>query len=239
MTGLNSNPLETIGVVGGLGPQATMDLESRLHRAARRVIPPRFNSGYPPMVVWYCRHPPVLTQHDGRPLLPLRPDPRLLDAARRLGQLADFLVIPSNGAHALQADIEAASGRPVVSIIEAAIDEVRRRGWRRVGVLGLGEPVVYTEPLARLGLCCETIDVPTRNALDAAIFRVMEGRDDAGARAVGEAAVAQLRARDVDGVILGCTEIPLLLGPAADEDDRLLNPTELLAAAAVAAATGP
>src|SRR3954468_23949818 len=87
--------MKTIGVLGGLGPQATMDFEARLHRAAQRVIPPHLNSGYPPMVVWYCRHPPVVGAEDGRPELPLRADPRLLDAARRLGQMADFLVIPS------------------------------------------------------------------------------------------------------------------------------------------------
>jgi aspartate racemase len=230
--------VKTIGVLGGLGPQATMDFEARLHRAAQRVIPPHLNTGYPPMVVWYCRHPPVVVTEDGRPELPLRADPRLLDAARRLGQMADFLVIPSNTPHALQPEIERAAGRPVVSMVVAAIDEVRRRGWKRVGVAALGQPVFYTEPLARLGIACETLDAPARDALDPAIFRVMEGRDTAEDKAAARAAVKQLRARGVDGIILGCTELPLLLGAAADEDPDLLNPAELLATAAIAAATG-
>jgi aspartate racemase len=106
--------MKTIGVLGGLGPQATMDFERRLLRAAQRAIPPHLNGGYPPTVVWYCRHPPILIQDDGRPQLPLRADPRLLEAAGRLGQLADFLVIPSNTPHALQPEIERAAGRKVV-----------------------------------------------------------------------------------------------------------------------------
>ena len=228
--------MKTIGILGGLGPQATMDFEERLHRAAQRVIPPHLNGGYPPMVVWYCRHPPVLIKQDGHPVLPLEADPRLLEAARRLGQLSDFLVIPSNTPHAVQPEIERAAGRKVVSMVGATIDEVRRRGWKRVGVPALGQPVFYTEPLGRLGVECETLDGPARNALDPAIFRVMEGRAGEKERAVARAAVEQLRARGVDGIILGCTEIPLLLGPAADQDAGLLNPAELLATAAVAAA---
>jgi len=228
--------MKTIGVLGGLGPQATMDFEKRLHRAAQRVIPPHLNGGYPPMVVWYCRHPPVLVKEDGHPVLPLRADPRLLEAAGRLGQVADFLVIPSNTPHAVQPEIERAAGRRVVSMVGATIDEVRRRGWKRVGVAGLGQPVFYTEPLGRLGVACETLDAPARDALDPAIFRVMEGREGEAEQAAARAAVQQLRARGVDGIILGCTELPLLLGAAADKDPDLLNPAELLATAAVSAA---
>jgi aspartate racemase len=227
--------MKTIGVLGGLGPQATMDFEARVHRVAQRLIPPHLNAGYPPMVVYYCRHPPVLLTDTGTPQLPIRPDPRLLDAAKRLGALADFLVIPSNTPHLVQAEIEQAAGRKVVSIVEATLAEVRRRQWKRVGVLGLGEPVVYTRPLAELAIACEIIDAGPRATLDAAIFRLMEGRNDAESFAVARQAVTALRDRGVDGVILGCTEIPLLLREAADEED-LMNPSQLLAEAAVKAA---
>ena len=60
----------------------------------------------------------------------------------------------------------------------------------------------------------------------------MEGREDENAVRAAREAVGWLRARPVDGIILGCTEIPLLLGDAAVADD-LLNPLQLLANAAV------
>jgi aspartate/glutamate racemase len=47
-------------------------------------------------------------------------------------------------------------------------------------------------------------------------------------------AVESLRRRKVDGIILGCTELPLLLGTEADESADLINPTQMLADAAVA-----
>ena len=224
--------MKTIGVLGGLGPQATMDFEARVHASSQRLIPQRGNEGYPPMVVFYYRHAPILLHEDGSPVLPIQPDPRLFDAARRVGSLADFLVITANGPHMLREAIEQAAGRPVLSMIDVTLDEVRRRGCRTLGVLGLGEPTVYLDPLGRLGLACETIDGDLRDRLDRAIAGLMEGRTGPESSAVAHEAVDTLRGRGVDGVILGCTEIPLLLGEAAGAPD-LLNPAEVLAEATV------
>ena len=65
----------------------------------------------------------------------------------------------------------------------------------------------------------------------------MEGRDGEADAGTARAAVAALRARPVDGVLLGCTEIPLLLGAEAEASD-VVNPLALLAEAAVRFAMG-
>lgn len=63
-----------------------------------------------------------------------------------------------------------------------------------------------------MGQASETIAGELRKRLDGAILKVMEGRDyETSVRAAREA-VDELRARRVDGIILGCTEIPWLLG---------------------------
>lgn len=234
---VDAGSLATIGVLGGLGPQATMDFEQRVHRMAQRRIAPNRNGGYPPMVVHYCRHAPFLVDADGIPIPPLRPDPRLLLAAQRLGICADFLVATSNGVHLLAAELERASGRPLLSMITATLARASSLGWRHIGVLGLGEPTVYTAPLKELGVRCETIAPPLRARLDAAIFRIMEGRDLEEARSALDAAIAALVERRVDGVLLGCTELPVILGAEAD-DPRFLNPTQILAEAAVERSMG-
>jgi len=209
-----------------------MDFEARLHRAAQQLIPQRQGTGYPPLVVYYHRHPPVLVTDEGLPRLPIQCDPRLLDAARRLGALVDFLVITANTPHLFQAEIEEAAGRPVLSMIDLALAEVQRRRWTTVGVLGLGDPIVYTRPLERLGLAPATLDAGLRSRLDPAIFGLMEGRADAASAAIAREAVAALRARGVDGIILGCTELPLLLHDAAGAPD-LIDPARLLVDAAL------
>jgi aspartate racemase len=224
--------MKTIGVLGGVGPQATMDFETRVHRVSQRLVPQRGNRGYPPMVVYYYRSAPFIADASGAPEPPLRPHPDYLEAAARLGGMADFLVITSNLTHLFRAEIEHAAGREVLSMIELTLAEVSRRRWRRVGVLGFGDPLVYTQQLAAMGLEHETISGDLRTGLDGEIGKVMEGRDDEGSVDIAREAVDDLRTRRVDGIILGCTEIPLLLKDAANAPD-LVNPLQLLAEAAV------
>jgi aspartate racemase len=98
--------------------------------------------------------------------------------------------------------------------------------------LGFGDPLVCTKPLGELNIAYETLDGELRAKLDGSIIRVMEGRDDAESATLASEAIAALRARGVDGIILGCTELPLLLNENVDEPD-LVNPAQLLAEATV------
>ena len=205
--------LKTIGVLGGIGPQATMDFEQRVHRVARGRIPAHENNGYPPLVSFYHRRPPFVLTEDGSPRFPIQLDPDLERAATRIGAMSDFLVVTSNGAHLASGLIEKASGRPVLNMVDRTVDEARRRGWRTVGVITMGTPRVYQEPLEAAGLTAVTLDPAIQARLNPVILAFMGGDDSPAARQVAWEALADVRRPGVDGVILGCTEIPLLLGP--------------------------
>ena len=232
-TSQTSRPFKTIGVLGGIGPQATMDFEQRVHRAAQRLIPPNANGGYPPMFVCYLRHPPILVREDHSPVLPMQPNPGLFSRAKELGALCDFLVITSNGGHLYAKEIEAAAGKPVLSMIELTLAEVKLRGWKRAGVIGMGEPIIYTRPLRAMNIATETLDADQREKQNAAILRLMEGRENDETLAATRRSVQILRERGVDGIILGCTELPLLLRPEDLTAPDLLDPLGLLAEAAI------
>jgi aspartate racemase len=224
--------VKTIGVIGGISPQATMDFEQRVHAIAQQLIPQRANSGYPPMVVYYHRRAPMITDDDNRPILPMRPDPQLAEAARKLGEWADFLVITANGPHLMCEPIEDASGLEIVSMIDVTLDEVQRRGLNKVGVLAFTSPMVYKIPLDNLGIANESIGEELQARLDRAVLSIMEGNTGPEHTAAAREAVQMLRAKGADGIIMGCTEIPLLLEKEAEAPD-LINPAHLLAEAAV------
>jgi len=222
-----------MGVLGSISAQATIDFEARVHRCAQRLIPQDWNRGYPPMVVWYHRELPMRRGDDGQPLEPRQIDPQLVEAAARLASLVDFVVVPCNSAHVGLAELREAARRPVLSMIDVVLDDVVRRKCRRVGVLGArGAPRPYVDGLRERGVACELIDAALQQRLDAGIRALMEGREGKDEREAARDAVGVLRARGVDAVVLGCTEIPLLLGDASEEPD-LVNPAALLAEAAV------
>jgi len=228
--------MQRIGVLGGISPQATMEFETQVHRVCQRRIPQNWNRGYPRMVVWYHRELPILVDRDGRPSVPRQIDPGLLEGAAWLGKAADFLVIPCNSAHIGVRQIEQAAGCPVLSMVDVTLDEVARRAWCRAGVLGFGgAPAVYVDSLTERGVRSVAIDGDLQARLDGAIRAVMEGREGVAEHEAALTAVDVLRGQDLDGVVLGCTEIPLLLGRKSEGSD-LINPAALLAEAAVSRA---
>ncbi|NKB88195.1 MAG: amino acid racemase [Acidobacteria bacterium] len=224
--------MRTIGVLGGMGPQATIDFERRLHRSAQALLPIHVNEGYPPVVTVYVRHAPVVVGDNGKPSDPLTLDPRFLEIVRRFGDWADLLVCPSNTPHFFLDEMREASGCEMVSIIDVTVAELRRRDVSRVGLTGLGIPKVYAQRLAEERFEVVTPSAEQVDALDDGILRLMEGRNTAEHTAAGWAAVNAVRDQGVDATILGCTEIPLVLGDGSDAAD-LINPAQLLADAVI------
>lgn len=226
--------MKTIGILGGLGPQATIDFEVRVHRVAQQLIPRHGNEGYPPMVSYFFREPPVLLPADGALPTGLPPiNPQLLEAARYLGLVADFLVITSNGVHAWQDALAQAAGRPVVSMVDAVLAEVQRRGYRRVGLVDFRPAAwgVYPPRLVQLGAAWEALPDDLMHGLTGVMLAVSEGRNGAVEEQQVQRAITALRQRGTDGIILACTEFPLALTAALDPD--IINPAALLAEAAV------
>jgi aspartate racemase len=169
---------------------------------------------------------------DGVPVQPYQVDPSLLDAARRLGTWADFLVIVTNSVHLWHKEIAEAADRPVLNMIDLTLEEVCRRGWRTVGLLTYVEPSVYRTPLEQRGITCELLPDELQRPINVAIPALSAGAAGTAERDAVRAGVDALRGRGVDGIILGCTELPLLLGADAVAPD-LIDPVHYLVDAAV------
>jgi aspartate racemase len=225
--------MKTIGILGGIGPQATMDLEQRIHAVSQQRIKQSANRGYPPMVVHYFREAPMVFDKKGEMPDVLAPHRGLLAAAQQLGAVADFLIIASNSPHFFVRQIEEAAGKPVLSIVDLVLEEVKRRQLKKVGVLATGKSWLYQDRLDEIGVAWETIPDFVSEQLDEAIYDLMEGKTR-DAFSVTSLAINYLRHnRENDGIILGCTEIPLLYGSGVDKEGDLINPAALLAEAAV------
>lgn len=229
--------MKTIGILGGLGPQATMDLERRIHKVSQQLIKQSVNRGYPPMIVHYFRDAPMVLDPQGNVPAVLEPHPGLLAAAAHLGQAVDFLIIASNTPHFFVRQIEEAAGKPVLSMVDVVIEEVRRRRPEKVGVLAIGETLqhrLYQDPLEDLRIPWETIPDDLSRQLDESVYALMEGKTDGSFGNAVQAAVIHLReSKHTDDIILGCTELPLLYGSTLGYESDLINPAALLAEAAV------
>jgi len=219
---------KTVGVLGGMGPEATVDFMAKVIA----LTPADTDQDHIHMLV------------DHNPLVPLRqdhilgagedPGPALAAMARRLEQAgADFLVIPCNTAQAYEQNILDAVSIPLISIIEetvAAIGEVAPAA-KAIGVLataGCLHADLYQRAMANNDLIPVLPDSEEMEQLMRLVFGVKEGAtDDSVKQSMRELANA-LVARGADAIIAGCTEIPLVLDESM-LDVPLISSTDVLA----------
>jgi len=166
----------------------------------------------------------------------------MLSSARLLaGAGADFAICPDNTIHQAFATVEPASPIPWLHIARVVAAEAARRSFDTLGVLGtkyLMTGPVYAEALATAGIEQRIPDEADRHALDEIIFReLVYGVTTDKSRGVFRDVIAQLADRGAQAVVLGCTEIPLLIAEA-DSPLPILDSTRLLARAALDEATG-
>lgn len=227
----------TVGVLGGMGPEATIDFLSRV----LALTPAEKDQDHIRMLV---DHNPRVPNRQAAIRTGSRDvaDELAAMAARLEAAGADFLVMPCNSAHAFTAAIREAAAVPFVSIITESIGRIDAMvpGARRVGVLatdGLLEAGVYQRALAEAGLEA-LVPLPDElSRLMALIGRVKAG--DKG-REVAEAmgTLAELLASaGAEVVVAACTEIPLVL-PAANVSVPVISSTDVLARATVDLAQG-
>jgi aspartate racemase len=167
----------------------------------------------------------------------------MLSSAGKLASIgADFLVCPDNTIHQALPLIEERSPLPWLHIAEVVAAEAVERRFRRVGLTGtrsLVESEVYPEKLTARGLemvrpSPEDIEEIDRIIFDELVYGVFKPE----AAATFQRVMGRMKEQGCDAVVLGCTEIPLLM---SDSNSPLptLDSTRLLARAALRKAIGP
>jgi aspartate racemase len=149
---------------------------------------------------------------------------------------ADFFVCPDNTAHIVLEQIVEDLPLPGLHIAEVVCREVVDHGWSRVGLLGTAwtmDGPVYRKALARRGVECLVPEASVRARLDAAIFdELCRGIFRPETTTLFVRAIDALKTAGAEAVILGCTEIPLIVN-AENSPLPTLDSTRLLARAAV------
>jgi aspartate racemase len=165
----------------------------------------------------------------------------IVAAARRLERGgADFIVICTNTMHRMADAVQAAIDLPLLHIADPTAERIRAAGLRRVGLLGTAftmEQDFYKGRLvARHGLDVLVPDGDDRALVHQIIYdELVQGRVEAPSREAYRGVIARLVAQGAEAIILGCTEIMLLVRPE-DSTVPLFDTTAIHAEAAVALA---
>ena len=142
----------------------------------------------------------------------------VVEAAKRLAASeAAAILICANTLHLYADAVEAQTGLPVIHVAKATAKAVHSRGIKKVALLGTRKTMeldIYFSILADLGIECLTPSDGDRHMIDHSIFNELgKGIFTGEKKKEYLKVIDKLREKGAEGVILGCTEIPLLLAP--------------------------
>ena len=222
-----------IGVLGGMGPAATLDFIAKLVR----LTPAERDQDHVPLVVVSDprvpdRVGPILRGEGESPLAAMQAGVRRLERAGAL-----CVAIPCHTAHAWYEPLAAATPLPILHIVDATLAELERLAVPRrpLGLLATAATLragLYQERLAAAG---HPALLPSDEVMAAAVLpAIMLVKRDRAAEAAPllQRAVEHLRTAGADRVLLACTELPLAL--AAAPHPACIDATEALARSCLA-----
>jgi aspartate racemase len=223
-----------LGVLGGMGPLASAQFMLRL----TLLTPAGRDQDHIPTVLW--SDPRVPDRTGGRLSGGADPLPWLLrgiEGLRRAG--CGAIAIPCNTAHGWYDAMRDAAGVPILHIVDAAAQELRRLRIApgRVGVMGTQATLamrLYQDRLGSLGWDCIVPDQEEMDRLVSPAIALVKANRVADAYAPLADAVRRLAARGATSVVLGCTEIPLGIQAGPPPDLPVVDTIDGLARASIA-----
>lgn len=227
--------MKTIGLIGGMSWESSAEYYRLLNQGIRER---RGATASARCILWSFDFAEIeRLQHEGDwdSLSAL-----MVDAAQRLERAgADMLLLCTNSMHRTAPAIEAGTDIPLLHIADPAADRIRAAGHKRVGLLGTAftmEQPFYRDRLElRHGLEVLVPDAPDRALVHRVIYEeLVAGRVLGESRAAYRDVIARLVDAGAEAVILGCTEIMLLVRPE-DSAVPLFDTTALHVQAALEA----
>jgi aspartate racemase len=204
--------MKTIGLIGGMSWESTVPY----YRLINEAIKQRLGGLHSAKIVLYSVdfHEIEQLQRSGD----WETAGRLLaDAARTLESAgADFLLVCANTMHKVAPAIEAAVRIPLLHVVDATAADIRAAGFTRVGLLGTRftmEGAFYTERLQQHGLQVSVPDEQDRQTVHRVVYEELcLGKIVDASREAYRRIMAGLVAQGAQAIILGCTEIAMLVG---------------------------
>jgi aspartate racemase len=223
-------PTKIIGVLGGMGPEATALFYQLLIEQCQKQYGAQLDEDYPEIFIYNLPIPNILKGiNEGDQVLNY-----LVGGAKKLESVGvDFLVMPCNTATYFYKNIVKEISVPFLSIVAETAKRIKSQGYKKVGLLATETTVqtgLYFTELEKNGV--ELITPKNQTAVDQAILNILAGKKLAQDKKALGIIVQEMEKRGAKGIVLGCTDLPILV-KQKDLNIRAFNSLEILAEATI------
>jgi aspartate racemase len=221
-----------IGILGGMGPEATLDL----YRHIIRLTPAAKDQDHIRVLIY--SNPKIPDRTKAISGIGENPLPHLIESAKLLERGGSGIIaIPCNATHHYLPDIQREVSIPILNMIAETCMRIARQlpNTKTIGLLAATGTVlsgVYHKTLSAAGIKVLIPSDAVQNEIQTAINQVKAGTHNLSTQELFQSAGMQLTQAGAQAVILGCTEIPLSFDPTT-VGYPTLNPTQILAESAI------
>lgn len=227
---------KTIGILGGMGPTATADLYNRIISIFQNRFNAKYDKDFPEMVIISLPIPDIVENIENEKIT----IDMLIDAAKRLEKAgSSFIAIPCNTAHAYLNKLRKSVEIPVISIMEETAKFCSNKSLLNVGLLSTEftkSKKVYDLEFDKININLIKLNDKSQAILTSLIMDVLQGKINQSNKDILLELIKNLKNKNAEGVILGCTEFPLVV-KQEDCDILLIDTTAILAEACVREST--
>lgn len=230
---MNDPTWKTIGILGGMGPEATAELYRRIISICQRNFGAKYDSDFPPIFIYSLPLPDIVESSGDKDTI----IEMLEEGINKLKSAGcDFIAVPCNTVFyfidKLGVDI------PILNIIEETLAEAKRRNFKKVGILS----TVNTAKTRLYENIFDGVDVlqPSvveQERINKIILKILTGFKELEDREYLKTVTRKLKGKGAEAVILGCTELPLLI-PQRGFNIEVLDTLQILAEITVKKARG-
>ena len=204
-----------IGILGGMSPESTV----AYYEYITRTYTERFGDyGYPEVLIYSVSFQPYV-DWPNQDRWELVADGLSQAAQKLVAAGADVILIATNTMHLVFDEVQARVEVPMLSLLDATAEAIQGRGLNTVGLLGTRftmEKSFYQDALARNGISILVPDADDRAYVNGVIYdELVAGQIRDESRTGYLAIIGKLVERGAQGIVLGCTEIPLLVDEAS------------------------
>ncbi len=220
--------MKRIGIIGGLGPEATVDYYKEIINA--------FKNGngdldYPEIIIYSVNMAHFIgLMREKKYEQATAYISEKIEGLKQAG--ADFAVLSANTPHQLFDELKERSGIPLISIVEATCNEAKRKSLKKAGLFGTEftmKASFFPDVFRKQNIEIITPDEEDRELINYKLFSEIElgiFKDETREMLIG-ITEKMVREQHIDSLILGCTEFPLILTAETYAGIPVLNTTKI------------
>lgn len=224
---------KTIGILGGMGPVASANLYYKIIKIAQEKYRAEQDTDFPPMVIYNL---PLVGFDETGFVNPALVKKQLIAGVKKLEQAgSDFIIIACNTVHYFYQEMQQSLKIPILSIIEETVKQVKLAGYKTIGVLGsesTNKFKLYQKALNNNGVKVLSATNSQQKIINKIILHIMSEKKDKYDIEFLKKIVNEFCRNGGQGVVLGCTELPLVI-KQSDVGVKLFDSTEIIAEAAL------